>query len=105
VHSDQLQAEIKAWEPFLKDLNLRNIITLINLICEAMKTLTTVSIILGILTLLSILFSHLALTDIYHHTEPDLGLEWNIVRLGYLLTFTFVVIALATILKKKAISE
>ena len=54
-----------------------------------MKTLTTISIILGILTLLSILFSHLALTDIYHHTEPDLGLEWNIVRLGYLLTFTF----------------
>ena len=70
-----------------------------------MKTLTTISIILGILTLLSILFSHLALTDIYHQTEPDLGLEWSIVRLGYLLTFIFIIIALVTILKKKAISE
>jgi hypothetical protein len=60
------------------------------------------SVILGILTLLSILFSHLALTDIYHNTEPDLSLEWNIVRTGYLLTFIFVVIALITILKKKS---
>lgn len=66
-----------------------------------MKTLTTISVILGILTLLSILFSHLALTDIYHNTEPGLGLEWNIVRLGYLLTFAFAVIALVTIVKKK----
>jgi hypothetical protein len=70
-----------------------------------MKTLTTVSVILGSITLLSILFSHLALTDIYHHTESDLSLEWNIVRLSYLLSFVFVVIALITILKKKAISK
>jgi L-asparagine transporter-like permease len=67
-----------------------------------MKTLTTISAILGILTLLSILLSHLALTDIYNNTEPDLTLEWNTVRLGYLLTFIFVVIALITIMKKKS---
>lgn len=66
-----------------------------------MKTLTTISIIFGILTIISIFVSHLALTDIYHNTEPDLSLEWNIVRLGYLLTFTFAVIALITIVKKK----
>jgi hypothetical protein len=67
-----------------------------------MKTLITISAILGILTLLSILLSHLALTDIYNNTEPDLTLEWNTVRLGYLLTFIFVVIALITIMKKKS---
>jgi hypothetical protein len=67
-----------------------------------MKTLTRMSVILGILTLLSILFSHLALTDIYHNAESDLSMEWNIVRIGYLLTFIFVIIALITILKKKS---
>jgi hypothetical protein len=90
----------RSWVHFLNILILANKF-LVSLIYEIMKTLTKISVILGILTLLSILFSHLALTDIYHNTETDLTLEWNIVRTGYLLTFIFVVIALITIMKKR----
>jgi len=34
---------------------------------------------LGVLALLAVLASHLALTDIYH-AESDVGLEWNVLR-------------------------
>lgn len=64
---------------------------------KTLKILSVVSFILGIITLISLLFSHLALTDIYHNIEPNLNTEWNAVRLSYLLTLIFVVISLITI--------
>ena len=45
-----------------------------------MKTFKLLALVLGILTLTGVVFSHLALTDIYHNTEPNLDTEWNIVR-------------------------
>ena len=39
---------------------------------------------LCMLALMSLFFSHLALTDIAHG-EPNLALEWNMVRISFLL--------------------
>ena len=66
---------------------------------KTLKTLTVVSLILGIITLISMLFSHLALTDIYHNIEPNLNTEWNVVRVSSFSTLIFIVISLITIWK------
>ena len=51
------------------------------------------TIMLGILSILSGIFGHLALTDIYHG-EGDLTLEWSILQAGAFIIFVFVVSSL-----------
>ena len=57
------------------------------------------SLTLGVITLISLLFSALALMDIYHNNEPNLNMEWNIVRISFLFTLMFVALSLTTILR------
>jgi hypothetical protein len=46
---------------------------------------------LGVLVVLSLLASHLALTDIWHGTEPNLDSEWNVVRASFLMILLFLI--------------
>ena len=58
---------------------------------------------LGLLTLLGMGFSHLALTDIYHG-EPNPLTEWSVVQVSFLVFFLLAVssLALAWRLRKQA---
>lgn len=53
---------------------------------------------LGLLSLLAVLASHLALTDIYHG-EADLNLEWRVLRASFVVVLMFQVFALVTLAK------
>lgn len=61
-----------------------------------LKTQIRVTIVLGVLSLLAGLLTHLALTDIYHG-EADVTLEWNMVRIGALVLLVFIGMALFTL--------
>ena len=63
------------------------------------KAFVRLSIILGVFTFFSLILSSLALVDIYHGVEPDLTLEWNMVRVSLVITLFFSVISIITILK------
>ena len=64
-----------------------------------MKTLKLLTLFLGILTLIGLVLSHLALTEIYHNTEPNLDIEWNIVRTTFLITLIFTITSLIAVWK------
>jgi hypothetical protein len=51
---------------------------------------------LGVLSLIAGLFTHLALTDIYHG-EPDASLEWKVVQLSALVILVFIAMTLFTL--------
>ncbi len=51
---------------------------------------------LGVLSLIAGIFSHLALTDI-GHGEPDLTVEWTVLRVSALLFLMFLLLTLATL--------
>jgi uncharacterized BrkB/YihY/UPF0761 family membrane protein len=59
-----------------------------------MKKLSRMLFALGALTLVAMLLSALALNDIAHGNEPDYTMEWNAVRVSYLLNLMFVALAL-----------
>lgn len=61
-----------------------------------LKTQIRVTMVLGALSLLAGLATHLALTDIYHG-EVDVTLEWSIFRLGAAVFVAFIVVALFTL--------
>ncbi len=64
-----------------------------------MRTLRTqirIAMLLGGLSLVAGLASHLALTDI-HHGEPDLSLEWNVLRACAVVFLAFIGSALFTL--------
>ncbi len=63
------------------------------------KRLIRMSLALGIITLIGLFVSVFALTDIYHNNEPNLNMEWNIVRTSFLFTLMYVVISSITIWK------
>ena len=67
-----------------------------------LKQQICLSIAFGILVLLGGMFSHLALTDIYH-AETDVSLEWNVVRASALVFLIFVGFALTSL--RKALRE
>ena len=58
-----------------------------------LRTACRVSLWLGVLSVLAILAAHLALLDIYHG-EADVSLEWNVLRVSFLIIITFHVFAL-----------
>ncbi len=55
-----------------------------------------VSLMLGVVSLVAVGVSHLALTDIAHG-EPDLTQEWNVVRAAVVSIVAFQFAALATL--------
>jgi len=67
-----------------------------------LKTQIRVTIVLGALSLLGVLITHLALTDIYHG-EADVTLEWNVVRICALELLVFIGMALFTL--RRALRE
>jgi hypothetical protein len=48
---------------------------------------------LGVLSVLAVILANLALIDIYHG-EPDVTLEWNAVRVSFLIILVFHAFAL-----------
>ncbi len=56
------------------------------------------SLVLGLLALLAVMISHLALTDIYHG-EADVSLEWNVLRLCFGVIVLSQLVALITLTK------
>ena len=57
---------------------------------------------MGVLFILALIFSFLALTDIWHDIEPNLNAEWNVVRVSFLiesLFFISVVVTLAQVFR------
>jgi len=54
-----------------------------------MRTQIIVVMGLGILSLIAVLFAHLALTDIYHH-EADVSLEWMILQIAVVIIIAFI---------------
>ena len=66
---------------------------------KSIKYLIRFSIILGVSAFLGLVFSLLSLQDIFQGLEPDLTLEWSIVRITFFLLLIFIPIALFTIWK------
>ena len=61
-----------------------------------LKTQIKITIALSFLALLSGVMAHLALTDIYHN-EPDVSLEWNLLRVNAGIFILFAAAALITL--------
>jgi len=62
-----------------------------------MKKYAVITLILSGLSILALVFSHLALTDIYRGGE-DLALEWSLLRIAAII---FIVFITSTILTMK----
>lgn len=54
--------------------------------------------IMGVLAFLSILLSHLALTDIRHAAEPDLTVEWWVLRVSAAVIIAFIAVVFRLLL-------
>jgi uncharacterized protein YqhQ len=52
---------------------------------------------MGVLFILALIFSFLALTDIWHDIEPNLNLEWNVVRVSFLIESLFFISVAVTL--------
>jgi len=61
-----------------------------------LKTLARVSLILGVVSLLAVGVSHLALTDIYHG-ETDTSQEWRALQISAGVILAFQISALVTL--------
>jgi len=61
-----------------------------------LKTLIRVTMVLGVLSILGGVLSHMALTDIFHG-EPDPILEWTILRVSAVVIWAFIALALFTL--------
>ncbi|MDA2924555.1 hypothetical protein MYX65_07845 [Acidobacteria bacterium AH-259-L09] len=61
-----------------------------------LNTVARVSFGLGVLSLLAVVTSHLALTDIYHG-ETDVGLEWRVLQICFVVIVVFQLSALYTL--------
>lgn len=65
-----------------------------------LQAVRRLSFVLGLLSCLAIIAAHLALTDIYRG-EADVTLEWNVVRISFLIIVAFHVSALVVITRAK----
>jgi thiol:disulfide interchange protein len=61
------------------------------------KKLVNMSLALGVIALLGLALSVLALNDIGQGTEPDLSGEWMVVRLAYLFVLMFIALSMITL--------
>jgi len=62
------------------------------------KQTIVITLSLGILSLIALAFSHLALTDIVHG-EADVSLEWTILRVTVLVLLAFIGSSLFTLIR------
>ena len=60
------------------------------------KKYAAITLILSILSILALLLSHLALTDISHGGE-DLSLEWTFLRISAIIFIFFIISAILTV--------
>jgi hypothetical protein len=60
------------------------------------KTAIQVTVVLAALSALSLIFDHLALTDISHGGE-NLSLEWNILRFSAVILIAFITVSIFTL--------
>ena len=65
---------------------------------KLLKTYSIVTIVFGIISVVGIIFSHLALTDIWHG-EPNTGTEWKVVQVAFFFIILFHVSAFITMYK------
>ena len=63
---------------------------------KKLKLSASITLILGILSAIAVLFTYLALCDIASH-EPDQTLEWYMVGVGLMIWLAFIVTTLITI--------
>jgi hypothetical protein len=63
-----------------------------------MKKYAVITLILSGLSILALVFSHLALTDIYHGGE-DLTLEWSLLRIAAIIFIVFITSTILTMKK------
>lgn len=56
---------------------------------QKIKRWALVTLGFGVLLIVSMLASHLALTDIWKGIEPNLSTEWGIVRVGFVFEVLF----------------
>jgi hypothetical protein len=61
-----------------------------------LKIFSKITLCLAGLSLVALLFCHLALTDIYHG-ETDLSLEWTILRIAAVIFLAFIISTVLTI--------
>ena len=69
-----------------------------------LRTISSVSLWLGVLSLAAVVLANLALIDIYHG-EPDVTLEWNIVRTAFMVILPFHAVALTAAWKGRSHSS
>ena len=60
------------------------------------KKYSILTLILSGLSILALIISHLALTDIYHEGE-DLSLEWSFLRITAVIFLAFIISAILTL--------
>lgn len=63
---------------------------------DRVKRSVAISLMLGVMSVLAIGVSPLALTDIWHG-ESDVSLEWNVLRFAAMVIIVFHVFTLATL--------
>lgn len=64
---------------------------------EQFKKLRRMTIAVGLITLISMAFAVLALSDIHKAIEVDLSTEWAVIRLAFFLVTVFIALTMATI--------
>jgi len=63
---------------------------------KQLKIYATISVVLGVLSVIGIVLSHLALTDI-SHGESNTDMEWKIVQVGFGIIILFHVFVFMTL--------
>lgn len=63
-----------------------------------LQIIASLTIILCFINLLGIAASFLALTDITHGIEPDLSMEWWVVRISYFTEFLLIASVIALVI-------
>ncbi|MFC2093220.1 hypothetical protein ACFLSV_04905 [Bacteroidota bacterium] len=63
---------------------------------KQLKIYATITFILGLLSIIGIVLSHLALTDI-NHGEVNADIEWKVVQVGFVIIILFHVFVFMTL--------
>jgi hypothetical protein len=66
-----------------------------NMLLKRLRVSATITVILGIVSAIAVLFTYLALCDIANH-EPNQTLEWYMVGVGLLIWVAFIVSTLVS---------
>ena len=61
-----------------------------------LKKYSIVTLVLLVLSILALILSHLALTDIYHG-EKDLRMEWSVLRIAAIIFLAFMISTVLTL--------